>query len=54
MTKDLIYERDGKPFYSERQCPFCGDDLMIKGMGSDFIELTCAYHPNILLYIVGG
>ena len=51
MSEEILYKIGDKIFYKEKQCPFCDKDLMVKGLGNDFVELTCEDHPNVTLYL---
>ena len=51
IKDDDLYKKRDKIFYKKRQCPFCDKDLMVKGLGNDFVELTCEDHPNVTLYL---
>lgn len=49
---NILYIRDGKLYYKERQCPFCNHDMQVIGKGKNFVHLQCTEHEEMNLYII--
>ena len=49
-NEDLVL-KDGKVFFNKRNCPFCNNIALIKGISEETLYLSCVDHPNWNHYI---